>query len=59
MYICVCKGLTESDIKKILDENNITKITQLYSLIDFNSYCQGKSCCRCLKDINQLLKEIR
>tara|TARA_Y100000296_G_C5159948_1_gene251235 strand:+ start:327 stop:521 length:195 start_codon:yes stop_codon:yes gene_type:complete len=51
MIICVCKNISESKLKEIIAEEDITNINQLQKQDDIGS------CCRiCIKTIKDLLK---
>lgn len=55
MYVCLCKGLTESDVRKVIvteqlaEKNETDRLAQRLGLDD-------DDCCgRCVKNIRQLM----
>ena len=52
MYVCLCHGLTEKELKKLITENQCRHMKSL------QKHCgAGKDCGSCLLQVNQLLKK--
>lgn len=50
MYICLCKGLTESDIRRV-SQAGIVEADQLVEALGLND---DECCGRCVRDIQEL-----
>ncbi len=51
MYICICKRITDSQIRKAVRENGITRVRHLYAEL---GAC--KQCGKCARDANLIIK---
>jgi bacterioferritin-associated ferredoxin len=49
MYLCICNGLTENDVKNIIEENPTTDMDTLRDL------GVADNCCRCYYETQELL----
>ncbi|MDP3008817.1 MAG: (2Fe-2S)-binding protein [Methylococcales bacterium] len=51
MYICVCKAVTDGQIRTAID-NGVCTRRQLV-----HCFGVGKDCCKCNKEVSELLKQ--
>ncbi|MCW8931601.1 MAG: (2Fe-2S)-binding protein [Gammaproteobacteria bacterium] len=52
MYVCLCKGITDTQIKAAITENGFTKLSQLNKELGICGQC-GK----CAKETKRIMKE--
>jgi len=49
MYLCVCNGLTETEVKALLEKNTVDNIDELRDL------GVADNCCKCYNQTQELL----
>tara|TARA_B100000579_G_C22707152_1_gene792701 strand:+ start:292 stop:534 length:243 start_codon:yes stop_codon:yes gene_type:complete len=52
MYVCCCEGITDSQIKKSIENGEIFSFNELRV-----KYCVGNNCGKCLEEVREIFND--